>query len=94
TNGSALPYPRVLDINIFMNREIYKVYENNVLLLPFGRLLAHDISGMPNDLISDENGDAIDCCLSENKIKKYTQCQIALVNLPDDPIYVIILMET
>lgn len=32
-------------------------------------------------------GDAIDCCLSENKIKKYTQCQIALVNLPDDPIY-------
>jgi len=42
-----------------MNREIYKVYENNVLLLPFGRLLAHDISGMPNDLISDENGEFV-----------------------------------
>jgi len=58
-NGSALPYPRVLDINIFINCEIYKVDENNVLLLPFGKFLAHDISGMPNDLISDKNGESV-----------------------------------
>lgn len=32
-------------------------------------------------------GNAIDCCLTENKIKNYTQCQIVLVNLPDDPVY-------
>jgi len=87
TNGSALPYPRVLDVNIFLNREIYKVDENNVLLLPFGQLLAHDISSMPNDLVLDENGDALDCCLSENHIENYTQCQIVLINLPDDPVY-------
>ncbi|XP_001944613.1 peroxidase [Acyrthosiphon pisum] len=87
TNGSELPYPRVLDVNIFLNREIYRVDENNVLLLPFGQLIAHDISGLPNDLVSDENGAAIDCCLTENKIKNYTQCQIVLENLPDDPVY-------
>jgi len=56
TNGSALPYPRVLDVNIFLNHEVYRVDENNVLLLPFGQLIAHDISGLPNDLVSDENG--------------------------------------
>jgi len=55
-NGSALPYPRVLDINIFLNREIYRVDENDVLLLPFGQLIAHDISGLPSDLVLDENG--------------------------------------
>ncbi|KAL4142192.1 hypothetical protein QTP88_004701 [Uroleucon formosanum] len=87
TNGSALPYPRVLDVNIFLSREIYRGDENNVLLLPFGQLLAHDISGLPNDLVLDENGDAIDCCLTENKKKNYTQCQIVLENLPDDPVY-------
>lgn len=32
-------------------------------------------------------GDAIDCCLTENKKKNYTQCQIVLENLPDDPVY-------
>ncbi|XP_025194656.1 peroxidase-like isoform X2 [Melanaphis sacchari] len=87
TNGSPLPWPRVLDIDIFLNREIFRVDENNVLLLPFGQLLAHDISSLPNDLISDENGDTIDCCVAENKIKYYNQCQFVIYNLPDDPVY-------
>lgn len=30
-------------------------------------------------------GDAIDCCLTE--IENYTQCQIVLFSLPDDPVY-------
>lgn len=87
TNGSALPYPRVLNVDIFLNRETYRADENNVLLLPFGQLLAHDVSGMPSDLILDENGDPIDCCLTKYKIKNYTQCQVVLENLPDDPVY-------
>lgn len=57
TNGSALPNPRLVDVNIFLNREKYSADENNVLLLPFGQLLAHDISGLLNDIIVDENGD-------------------------------------
>jgi len=45
-----LPNPRLINIKIFLNREIYKVDENNALILPFGQLIAHDISGLPNDV--------------------------------------------
>lgn len=55
TNGSLLPGPRVVDLHQFLGRELYKVSENNVLLLPFGQLIAHDISGLPNDIPRDIN---------------------------------------
>lgn len=49
TNGKALPNVRVLNIKLFLDREKYRVDENNVLLMPFGQLIAHDMSGLPLD---------------------------------------------
>lgn len=51
TNGSVLPSERVINVNVFLNHETYRVDENNVLLFPFAQSVAHDISGMPNDNI-------------------------------------------
>lgn len=56
TNGSALPSPRVVNIKLFLNQEIYRGDENNVLLLPFGQLIAHDISGLLLDIPTDDQG--------------------------------------
>jgi len=42
-----------------MNHEIYHVDENNVLLFPFAQSSAHDVSGLPNDIISDKDGKLI-----------------------------------
>lgn len=59
TNGKDLPNARVLNIKLFLNREKYHVDENNVLLMPFGQLLAHDISGLPVDSPTSELGTSI-----------------------------------
>lgn len=56
TNGSALPSERVVDLKLFMGREEYRLDENNVLLMPFAQLIAHDISGLPNDVPRNEKG--------------------------------------
>lgn len=48
----------MLSINLSLGREQYRVDENNVLLLPFGQLIAHDISGLPNDVSYNEIGKA------------------------------------
>lgn len=56
TNGSALPSARVVSIRLFLNREKYQVDENNVLLIPFGQLIAHDVSGLPNDVPKKNHG--------------------------------------
>jgi hypothetical protein len=55
-NGSALPSARLINDKIFMGRELYHVDENNILLLPFAQLLAHDITGLPDDTLFDEQG--------------------------------------
>jgi len=54
-----LPSARVIDVQVFMNHEVYRVDENNVLLFPFAQSSAHDISGLPNDIISGEDGKSI-----------------------------------
>lgn len=59
TNGSALPSGRIIDVDIFLNHEIYRGDENNVFLFPFTQSLAHDISGLPNDLILKKDGKLI-----------------------------------
>jgi len=59
TNGSVLPSERVINVNVFLNHETYRVDENNVLLFPFAQSVAHDISGMPNDNIIGEDGKLI-----------------------------------
>lgn len=59
TNGKELPNARVLNVRLFLNREKYHVDENNVLLMPFGQLLAHDISGLPVDSPTNELGKSI-----------------------------------
>ncbi|XP_022169138.1 peroxidase-like [Myzus persicae] len=87
TNGSALPSPRVVNIKLFLNHEIYRVDENNVLLLPFGQFIAHDVSGLFLDIPKYDNGDVIDGCVDENARKTLTQCQMVVENPPDDPVY-------
>ncbi|CAI6365415.1 unnamed protein product [Macrosiphum euphorbiae] len=86
TNGIALPSPRLINVQVFLNHEIYRVDENNVLLFPFAQSSAHDISGLPNDIISEKNGNAIDCCSAENKKNKYPQC-LEIIEATDDPVY-------
>lgn len=55
TNGSPLPNVRELNIQFFMGREQYRVDANNVFLMPFGQMLAHDTTGIkPDTLISSE----------------------------------------
>lgn len=54
TDGSVLPSSRLINVKVFLSRETYKVDENNVLLMPFGQLIAHDISGLPNDVPKNE----------------------------------------
>lgn len=39
-----------------MDQEIYQVDENNVLLVPFGQLIAHDISGLFLDIPTNDEG--------------------------------------
>jgi len=56
TNGSTMPSTRVVQIKLFLGREKYRVDDNNVLLMPFGQLIAHDISGLPTDIPKKENG--------------------------------------
>ncbi|XP_025194619.1 peroxidase-like [Melanaphis sacchari] len=87
TNGSVLPSTRVINIQMFLNREIYHNDENNVLLLPFGQLLAHDISGLFLDIPKKENDEIIDGCVDENARKTFTQCEMVVENPPDDPVY-------
>jgi len=87
TNGKSLPSARVIDVNVFLNHEIYHADENNVLLSPFSQLLAHDVSGMPNNIMLEKNGEAVDCCLVKNKIKDYPLCQLTIEYPPDDPVY-------
>lgn len=59
TNGSALPNARLVNIKLFLMREVYRPDENNVLLYPFGQLLAHDVSGQPTDAPKTNNGKLI-----------------------------------
>ncbi|XP_026807325.1 peroxidase-like [Rhopalosiphum maidis] len=87
SNGSELTSPRVINIELFLNREIYKPDENNVLLVPFGQLIAHDISGLFIDIPKNDDGGVIDGCLDENARKTFTQCQMVVNNPPDDPVY-------
>ncbi|XP_025410649.1 peroxidase-like [Sipha flava] len=87
TNGSALPSARVVDINVFLTREKYHVDENNVLLLPFSQLLAHDLSGLTNDVPENEFNVVTDCCTDKNARKTFSQCQLVVENPPDDPVY-------
>ncbi|XP_025410681.1 peroxidase-like [Sipha flava] len=87
TNGSALPSPRVVNINVFLTREKYRTDENNVLLLPFGQLLAHDLSGLSNDVPENEFSIVTDCCTDENARKTFSQCQLVVENPLDDPVY-------
>lgn len=54
-----MPSPRIINVQVFLNHEIYRVDENNVLLFPFAQSSAHDISGLPNDIISEKNGKLI-----------------------------------
>lgn len=56
TNGKELPVPRVINLDVFLNHEIYRGDENNVLLFPFSQSLAHDISDMPNHVLTEKNG--------------------------------------
>ncbi|KAL4142196.1 hypothetical protein QTP88_004702 [Uroleucon formosanum] len=87
SNGSALPSPRLVNLKVFLNQDIYKVDENNVLLVPFGQLIAHDVSGLFLDIPTDGHGGVIDGCVDENARKTFTQCQMVVENPPDDPIY-------
>ncbi|VVC27283.1 Haem peroxidase,Haem peroxidase, animal type [Cinara cedri] len=87
TNGSKLPNPRIINIKLFLSREIYRLSENNVLLLPFGQLIAHDISGLPNDVPRTPNDVIIDCCTDDNARKTFAQCQLIVEDPPDDPVY-------
>lgn len=56
-NGKPLPNIRVLNIDLFLGKEQYRVDENNVLLVPYGQLLAHDVSVISPDLIKDSEGE-------------------------------------
>lgn len=56
-NGKPLPNVRVLNIDLFLGKEQYRVDENNVLLMPYGQLLAHDVSVIPSDIIKDSKGE-------------------------------------
>lgn len=56
-DGSALPSARVLNVELFLNREKYHVDENNKLLMPFAQLIAHDITGLPNDVPRNETSE-------------------------------------
>lgn len=56
TDGSQLPSVRLINVELFLSREVYRVDENNVLLMPFGQLLAHDMSGLNTDLIRNDQG--------------------------------------
>lgn len=87
TNGKELPAPRVINLNVFLNHEIYRGDENNVLLFPFSQSLAHDISGMPNHVLTEKNGSSVDCCSIKNKIKQYPLCELTVDNPPDDPVF-------
>lgn len=50
TDGSPLPNARLLNLELFLTRETYHVDENNILLMSFAQLIAHDISGLFNDV--------------------------------------------
>lgn len=56
TDGSQLPSVRLINVELFLSREVYRVDENNVLLMPFGQSLAHDMSGLNTDLIRNDQG--------------------------------------
>lgn len=56
TDGSMLPNARELNVRLFLSREVYRGDENNVFLVPFGQLIAHDISGLPTDVPINELG--------------------------------------
>jgi len=56
SNGSTLPNVRLLNIELFLGREQYRVDENNVLLMPFAQLLAHDLTGMAIDSLISPQG--------------------------------------
>lgn len=56
TNGSALPNSRIINTQIFLDRDVFHPDENNVFLTPFGQLIAHDVSGLAADVIKDKNG--------------------------------------
>ncbi|XP_025409881.1 chorion peroxidase-like, partial [Sipha flava] len=86
-NGSALPSARLINDKIFMGRELYHVDENNILLLPFAQLLAHDITGLPDDTLFDEQGVLVNCATDKIARKTFTQCQAAVDFPPDDPVY-------
>lgn len=56
TNGMGLPLPREVNVKLFMTREKYRVDENNVLLVPFAQLTAHDVTGVSEDIPPPQNG--------------------------------------
>lgn len=55
-----------------MGREKYRVDENNVLMMPFGQLLAHDLTGMAVDILISPQGKVIFlmayCVITNNNI--------------------------
>ncbi|XP_022169129.1 chorion peroxidase-like isoform X2 [Myzus persicae] len=86
TNGSALPGERMINVKVFLSHETYRVDGNNALLFPFSQSIAHDISGLPNDIILDKTDHSVNCCSAEIIKKKYAQCHLTMES-PDDPVY-------
>ncbi|XP_050437286.1 peroxidase-like [Adelges cooleyi] len=86
-DGIPLPNPRQLQLELFLYREKRKTDDNNQFLMPFAQLMAHDISGIPNDVLYYPNGQVIDCCSEKVNAKLYRQCN-GTIDIPkDDPVY-------
>ncbi|XP_050523245.1 peroxidase-like isoform X1 [Daktulosphaira vitifoliae] len=85
--GLPLPNSRKLQLDIFLNQEKRLIDDNNLFIVPFGQMIAHDISSLPVKVLRDLNGQIVDCCPVSEMIKKYPSCIESVEVDNDDPVY-------